>query len=226
MVTPVQLPPEERLLNQLEERGIRPADIETVIISHFHADHIAGLRDFAEARFIATRAELARSTARGRLGRLQKAFLRDLLPPDFESRLIPAESTTKLPLGPQWHPFEDAYDLLGDQSILGIDLPGHTASQLGLTFSTSDKGTVFLIADACWKIEGLQQDLKPSRLAYLLFDNSQAYNKTFSDLRTLEMSENGPTIIPSHCATTWKQLGNTRTIDRSRGNEPHPSATS
>ena len=60
LVTPVTLPPKERLLQQLEERGIHPTDIERSFISHFHADHIAGLKDFPKAQLIATSDELSK----------------------------------------------------------------------------------------------------------------------------------------------------------------------
>ena len=35
--------------NQLQQIGLSPSDIKHVIISHFHADHIGGLKDFNEA---------------------------------------------------------------------------------------------------------------------------------------------------------------------------------
>ena len=55
-ITPMTLPPEETLTAQLARLGLRPADIRVCFISHLHADHIAGLRDLPQARFVLMRA--------------------------------------------------------------------------------------------------------------------------------------------------------------------------
>lgn len=215
IITPVQLPPEEELLNQLESRRISASDIDTIFISHFHADHVAGLRDFPKARFIATGAERQFIDRKGRIGRLRRAYLRDLLPANLESRLTSVETTPRLTLPTNWQPFTHAHDLLGDASMLGVDLPGHTASQLGVAFAANDESTpIFLIGDAAWKIEGLAQNRPPSRLAYSLFHDAKDYDTTFANLRALHLSPQPPTLIPSHCSTTWSVRGGTRRIHR------------
>ncbi len=37
---------------QLIQKGLNPEDVNWIIISHFHADHIAGLIDFPNAKFL------------------------------------------------------------------------------------------------------------------------------------------------------------------------------
>lgn len=212
MVTPVTLPKEEQLLVQLESRGIRPVDIQTIIISHFHADHVAGLKDFPKARFIATQDEHEKYRTMSHVGQVRRAYLSGLLPDDLEDRLVSVNSMLRIALPSHYHPFDQGYDLGGDASLLGVNLPGHVASQLGLAFEAQDMGPVFLVADSCWKIQGLQDNRKPSRLAYVLFDDRQAYNQTFDCLCTLYKSTHSPRIIPSHCMTTWKQVGGSRRI--------------
>src|SRR4051812_11536380 len=49
LATPLRLRPEQAVIAQLPRLGIDPRQIRRVLISHFHADHIAGLRDFPEA---------------------------------------------------------------------------------------------------------------------------------------------------------------------------------
>lgn len=212
LVTPVRLPPEEELLAQLETRGIRAEDIGTIIVSHFHADHVAGLRDFPRARFIATRAEREANEKRSRLGRIRRAYLRELLPDDFEARAVWAQDLPEIPL--PWSEWGRGWDLLGDGSVTGVDLPGHVASQLGIVFSTVDQGRVFLVGDACWKIEALAENRPPGRVAYTLFADGRAYDRTFADLRDLHVSPLAPLIVPSHCHTTWRRVGGTRHVRR------------
>jgi N-acyl homoserine lactone hydrolase len=45
------------LLNALKGLSLSPADIDTVVLSHSHFDHIANVRKFKQARFIMSRAE-------------------------------------------------------------------------------------------------------------------------------------------------------------------------
>lgn len=213
-LTPMTLPPEEELLFQLEDRGISPEAIGTIIISHFHADHIAGLRDFPKARFIATSGEYKANQKRCRFARARRAFLRPLLPEDFEARVTWIDEMPVSPLPDNWRPFSTAHDLLGDGSLLGLDLPGHTDSQLGLAFQRAGASEMFLVADAAWKIEGLVENRRPARIAYGLFADRDDYDATFTALREVHARAGGPRLIPSHCTTTWLELGNTRTITR------------
>ena len=55
LLTPLRLRPHQSVAAQLRRSGVRPADIERIIVSHFHADHVGGLRDFPGAELIALR---------------------------------------------------------------------------------------------------------------------------------------------------------------------------
>ncbi len=213
-LTPMTLPPEEELLSQLGDRGISPEAIGTIVISHFHADHIAGLRDFPKARFIATSAEYRANQKRGRFARARRAFLRPLLPDDFEERVTWIGMAPTMPLPDHWRPFQKGHDLLGDGSLLGVDLPGHTDSQLGIAFRDRERDECFLIGDAAWKIEGIAGDRRPAGIAYGLFADAASYDAIFSELVDLHRRPASPRLIPSHCTTTWRELGNTRTVTR------------
>ena len=52
LLTPVELRSTECLVAQLQSLGIEAADIREVLISHFHGDHVAGLRDFPQCGFV------------------------------------------------------------------------------------------------------------------------------------------------------------------------------
>ena len=65
----------DRACDQLRRFGIDPADVRAIVVSHFHADHIAGLRDFPKARILcAGDGYQAIRTARG-LGGLMGGLL-------------------------------------------------------------------------------------------------------------------------------------------------------
>lgn len=50
--TPVSWRPEQAIRAQLEREGIGHADVRTILLTHLHADHCAGLRDFPDARIV------------------------------------------------------------------------------------------------------------------------------------------------------------------------------
>jgi len=84
--TPLRLKPELAVVAQLARWKLAPGDIRRVLISHFHADHIAGLFDFPAAEFIASRPAYEDIAFRRGLHALSRAFIPDLLPNDFSAR--------------------------------------------------------------------------------------------------------------------------------------------
>lgn len=209
LAMPVELPQAERLEAQLAVRCIAPCDIGLVIVSHYHGDHIAGLRDFPRARFLALRADTERLLAlRGRrtLATL-KAQLHGLLPPDYFERLRHAEELPRRPL-PKWlAPFAEGFDLLGDGSVLGVPLPGHSAGQLGVFLPDNGGRPVFLVADACWSLPDCIEGRLPSRLAGLVNDDNPRYRATFFGLTQLARREQAVALVPSHCTVAWQAFG-------------------
>jgi len=205
---PVKLPPNEAMGAQLAKLGLARKDISTVIISHYHGDHIAGLRDYPNARFIALREDTrVLETLRNHpLRATLKAQLHQLLPPDFFLRLDDADGCPMREL-PKWAAlFEAGFDLLGDGSLLGIPLPGHTNGQLGLFIPNADGRPVFLVADACWSLPACREGRLPSRIAQFVSADSKRYNETFFTLRSLLLKESAIELVPSHCSHAWNKF--------------------
>jgi len=205
-VTPVSLPDDQTLATQVAQRGYRFADIRHLFISHLHADHIAGLADFPHAQLFAMRAEVEAMKRRSRIGALRRGFLRALLPADFDTRLSFAEDLPRVPLPAALQPFTQGFDLLGDGSVLGVALPGHSAGQMGILFRASDGRDVFLVADACWSLDAIQRDRPPTWIASQLFADKHAYLRTFAGLRQLLSTRGDLLIVPSHCEATWERV--------------------
>lgn len=205
-VLPVDLPSSEVLATQLAQYGITPADIGTVIISHYHGDHVAGLRDFPNARFFALRADTRRLEvlAGKRWRSTLKGQLHGLLPPDYFVRLNEADSCPLRAL-PEWmSPFNSGLDLFGDSSLLGVPLPGHSDGQLGLFIPNADGRPAFLVADACWSLPACREGRLPSRLALFINAERERFVQTFSNLRELALRESAIALLPSHCNVAWK----------------------
>jgi glyoxylase-like metal-dependent hydrolase (beta-lactamase superfamily II) len=202
MLTPVTMREEQLAVNQLAARGVRPGDITRVFISHFHADHVAALGDFPNAQFVfLPQAYDAVKRLHG-LGALKHAYLPGLIPDDFVERANPLAVSILKPLPAEFRPFSVGFDLLGDESLLAVELPGHAVGQMGLIARGGDGTIDFFVADAAWLRRSVVENLPPHWIANLLFPDPRAYRATLAGMHTLHVNCPGVRIIPSHCAET------------------------
>lgn len=205
-VTPVALANDESVSAQLQKQGIKPEDISYIIISHFHADHIAGVQDFPNAQFITSKVSYDAVKDYNNLSALKNGYLAGLLPHDFEKRLSFIENQSTINLQNDLLPFQLGWDVFGDKSLLAIDLQGHAKGQFGILFSSAEDHDVFLVADACWSSKAFQQYDLPSMLTYLVHHNRTAYQETLKKLHQLYKRNKKIRIIPSHCQEIWREI--------------------
>ncbi|MFS7251152.1 MBL fold metallo-hydrolase [Rahnella rivi] len=188
--TPVHFDSRDALFRQLADRGISPADITALIISHFHGDHIAGLRDFSGVPAISSMDGWIRTRKLRGLAALKNAFVPELIPDDFETGLQWMEAMEETPLPAALAPFEGGYSLPGsDNEIILVPLPGHAAGHIG-AFVLTDSGWELLASDAAWSPKSYESLRGPSRMAHLVMDNSAAYYETLRRMNQLYLSGN------------------------------------
>ena len=196
--TPVHLQPQQSLAAQLRIDGIDPSDIEWVVISHMHGDHVGGLADFPEARMACAREAWRDLHARSRIGSLRKGLLPRLLAARDAASLCWFEDCTPVQLTAPFEGFGDAYDLFGDGSILLVPLPGHAAGHFGLLFRDI-QGPVFLIADASWSSLSIRDNTPPPLMVTAWLGDTDAYRGTLAKLHALQRRAPEVRIVPAHC---------------------------
>ncbi len=185
-ITPVQFDDAQSLHGQLRARGVDPKDIHTLLLSHFHADHIAGMRDFPEARLMCSEPGWEAVRRLSGIGALRQAFVPELLPPDIGTRLGFVESVAPTALPAALAPFSHGRALAGGE-IMIVDLPGHAPGHVG-AFVLTEQGWVLLASDAAWVSDSYRQLRGPSELSFLIQHNRASYYETLRKLHALHQS--------------------------------------
>lgn len=203
LITPVTFHEHEGAIQQVRQAGYSPEEVRYIILSHFHTDHIAGTRDFPQSIFICSRA--AWEAVRGKKGwaAVRRGTVPRLFPEDFAERLRFIEDTPKCET---FSPFATGHDLIGDGSLISVDLPGHADGQIGLFLNTEQDEVIFLAADSCWLSEAYQKRLLPHPISNLLTADPEAYKDSLSQVYQLSQEHPNIRIVPSHCLDTWQAI--------------------
>lgn len=184
-VTPVHFNCEDSLVGQLEARGIKPSDIRGIFISHFHGDHIAGLKDFPNATLWCSKEGWQAVKDRRGISALVRGFLPGLVPSDIESRLSFYEDAPLVgPMERVFGPFRLAHNVLGTGEVLVVPLPGHADGHVG-AFVQTDEGWQMLASDAAWMPESYRDLRGPSELTFVIQKSRRAYYETLQALNEL-----------------------------------------
>jgi glyoxylase-like metal-dependent hydrolase (beta-lactamase superfamily II) len=199
-VTPVITRPEWSVAAQLPRLGLQASDINYIILSHFHADHVAGLLDFPQARIICSRAGLTYALAQQGLAAVRKGLLPALFPSDLAQRVDYIEA---LPREPRTDALGHHYRLLPDASICLIDLPGHARGQIGAWLQAPGQPAHLLAADAFWLSRTLNTGILPARLTGLIIDSWSDYEATIRRLRAFHQVHPDVEITSCHCLSTF-----------------------
>lgn len=202
ITTPVSLPEEEKIENVLKKENLTTNDINYVIISHFHADHISGLKSFNNAKFVCSRKEYEQFNQLSGIFAVKKGFLKGLIPSDFNKRVEFVEDYNEKSLDRDKEPFHSGYHF--SNSISLVDLSGHSIGQIGM-FVNND---YFFIADACWFEETYKNLDFPSKITCLIFDDMENYENNILKINELHNHNKNIKIIPSHCNNTYEREKN------------------
>lgn len=196
---------EEILSNKLRNLGIDTDSIKHIIVSHLHADHVAGILDFPRATLYAHSLTLKLFKEKNRLRAVRHGLIKKLLPDNYDKSTIciDAESEYK-------HKFlNQKWDVFNDGSIMAYHLPGHARGQIGIEF-TIDNNRIFLVSDAAWHTESIEHNILPSKITKIFFDSFSEYAETLKSLQNYYCNNKDIIMVPSHCDVAWgklKQLG-------------------
>jgi len=174
--------------------------IDKIFISHFHADHIGGLKDFPNVPIICSKEayDVAKNEKLSRFLKTKKGVLPYLLPDDFEDRVSYIEDMELIDLPKKLHPFKKGYELQKDVFI--IELKGHAEGQYGMVVED-----YFFVSDSIWNMKTITENRNPFFITNFIFQDSKEYYKTIEKLKTFYFNDNGVKIIPTHCSETLEK---------------------
>ncbi len=144
---------------QLADIGIKPSDLDYVILSHLDCDHANGLSLVKEAKhIIVSNDELKFASKKNSMTKIryQKKWWKDIHLTGFDFNGLEG-------------PFEKSYDLFGDCSILLINIQGHCDGLCAMKITNKEDGNYVLLysdggyATKSWKdmiLPGIIDDKK------------------------------------------------------------------
>lgn len=175
--------PGEAVDEVLAKMGIRPEDIDYVILSHLHSDHADGARQLIGAKhFLVSREELDAATQ-----------------PDLK---------TKLTFRPKWRegirletfefadtglgPVGKSFDLFGDGTVSLIKLPGHTPGMSGVLIRNNGKQLV-LAADCGYSRQSYMEGIVPA-----VVSDPAAFKKSLDYLKAVSEQPGTLDVLVNH----------------------------
>jgi glyoxylase-like metal-dependent hydrolase (beta-lactamase superfamily II) len=151
--------PDVAIDTQLDKIGVKPSDVNYVILGHMHLDHAGNLGKFRTATVVYQRDEMVNAFWP------KPGFSAGYILSDF-SQLRSAVGSPQ-PNTQKVIELEGDLDLFGDGSVYIHRQVGHTpGSQMALV-RLPKTGSVILTSDTCYLMDNLQKDILPSvGLAY------------------------------------------------------------
>ncbi|MHC5308429.1 MBL fold metallo-hydrolase [Bartonella sp. LJL80] len=162
----------------LRRYALTTDDISTIIITHFHADHISALHRFQKARFLVSGIAIDELSHSSVFRLWLKGIFPELLPKDFFARARPIEQCEHQNIQGL-----KSFDLFGNGACFALPLPGHARGHFGLIFPG---WKLFYAVDSAWLLNTLDRSQGPSWLARLIMDDASKNEKVLEIVRDLE----------------------------------------
>lgn len=133
---------------RLQNLGYKPSDIDYLLLSHLHCDHVSGLKQVKNAKNI-----LVSQPEWEIANRLPMVYL----PHEWKGVNVQTYKYDHSDIGP----FGESFDLFGDGSIVQIHTPGHATGMSATMVKGNDGKYVLLAADTGYAARSWEEMLTP-----------------------------------------------------------------
>jgi len=193
---------ETNAARQIEEFGIPLSQINTIILSHWHWDHVSGAEDFPGTEVLVSKAE--------------EDHIRTLPAGELISQLRGRLNLHSFDFsGGAYENFDRSYDMFSDGSVVLVPLPGHTPGSTGLFVNLHSGKRFFFIGDLTWAIEGVQLPAERPWVSRKLVDQDEEQVRR-SIVKVHQLLEKRPDliIVPAHDRRSHDKIANFPMVER------------
>jgi N-acyl homoserine lactone hydrolase len=191
---------------QLRARGIDPARVRTVVMTHLHVDHASGIAEFPGATFVVSRSEWDAATTQGQLhGYVTRQFDHafDYRLVDFDGAVREGAGSARtgaMPSPASFAGFARSFDLFGDGSVRTVYTPGHTLGHMSVVLRTAG-GEVLVCGDAIYLRRNLDDDHLPHRT-----EDDHLFRRSLREIRQYVRETPDAVVVPGHDWEEWQKL--------------------
>lgn len=189
----VRMRPEQAVAAQLRARGLDPADVSLIVMTHLHFDHASALADFPGATVLVSEPEWR--SAHGRGGAL-RGYSPAQLDPRPSYRTLDFDAAGAHAKGP----FAQTLDVFGDGSVTLAFTPGHSRGHLSVILRLSSREAL-IAGDAFYTMATLRDGERPWRS-----EDAKAFERSLSSLQAYDREQPEALIIPGHDKEHWRSL--------------------
>jgi N-acyl homoserine lactone hydrolase len=182
------------IVTQLRERGVPPADVAVVVLTHLHEDHASAIEAFPEALFIVSAIEWEAATTMRfpQLHAYRRAhydFAFDYNTIDFDGDFIES-----------YGPFGRTFDLFGDGSVRLAYTPGHSPGHTSVILRLPRRDFV-VMGDAGYDWRQFNEQAQP-----MLIDDEHNWRRSLRELQAYRRAYPYALMVPGHDREFWKKL--------------------
>ncbi len=185
----------DSIIAQLEQESIDPVCIKRVLLTHTSPECCGALPLLQKYELISS----AQVMCLIKLGRMDEDMMKSTMPKKSVPILAAGIYNGDSPLKPY---FKWVFDVLGDGSVLGVDLRGHTKEMMGFYFTESK---LFYAADAAVDESVLEEGLVPSEKLLELQAYPDEYLSTLTTLRRLHREQPDIRFVFLHSKSVYEK---------------------
>lgn len=177
------------LPDQVTARGVDPAQVSSVVVTHLHNDHISGSGQWPQATFVVDAAERSAADGPG---------------PYVKSHLATIERWREIDYsGPEAEAFESfrrTVDLFGDGLVRLVSSPGHSPGHQSVLLRLRDRYAL-VCGDAAMSTLELREPVIDG-----IVMNQASYVRSGEEAREFMRAHPDTLAIPSHDRELWTRL--------------------
>jgi glyoxylase-like metal-dependent hydrolase (beta-lactamase superfamily II) len=188
----IQMKPEQAASAQLRKRGIEPATVKVVLMTHLHIDHASAISEFPASTFLVSKAEWAAASDQGQF----HGYVKRQFDHGFDYRLLDFEGGDS----ESFSGFARSFDVFGDGSVRTVYTPGHTLGHMSIVLRTG-RGEVLVAGDAIYMRRTLEDEHLPYRL-----EDEHLFRRSLREIRQYATETPDALIVPGHDWEAWHEL--------------------